>query len=532
MDMHSKDNSRLIQNKKNQRARAYISARQQHPAWLLLASTTGPAVLSCLQALFSENRDGIEFESALLELTDVLREQHETGDLELKSDDHTLEAKKELRSWIKKKLIIERDGKILATDALESALRFVESLENRIMTSTASRLSVVQREIESLETNLNPDPKIRAAHLKQKIKSLERELASAKAGKAPVLNRNEAIEAIREIYNLAISLRTDFRRVEDSFRQADQRLRQSIISEQNHRGKIVDKLLDSHDSLLETDEGKVFHSFQQQLSRTVELDNMKNQLRNIVSHLCAKEALKPDQLSELRWLAMRLVEESESVIRARARSERDVKSFLKSGLAAEHHRVGELLNDIFQQALDIDWASQTIRRSDSSLPPVAIANSGLPLVERLRFKSLDEDEAHQLDFAQQVADLGDMDDEFWAAFDELDRIRLINETKALLQAQQRVMGIADIAKQIPPIHDLESIVLWLDMALQADVPIHSETEFVDVLNAENGGMDTVGAMDSTRSTIKNSTIKNNAMRFKVPVVELTSEAVKDIEVEG
>ena len=498
-----------MQDRDNRRIRAYIIARQQHPAWLLLASTTGPAVLSCLQALFTEHRDGIEFETALLELADVLREQHEAGESECETDNYALEAKKELRGWIKKKLIIERDGKILATDALESAMRFVDSLDNRIMTSTASRLSVVQREIENLETNLNSDPKSRASHLKRKIKALEQELGEVKAGNVPVLSENEAIEAIREIYNLAISLQVDFRRVEDSFRQADLLLRKSIISEQNHRGEIVDKLLDSHDNLLETDEGKVFHTFQQQLGRTVELDNMKHRLSNIAGHPHAKVALKNEQQKELRWLAMRLVEESESVIRARARSERDVKSFLKSGLAAEHHRVGELLNDIFQQALEVDWSSQSVRRSDSLLPPVAISNSGLPLIERLRFKSLNDDAEYSLDFSEQTTNLESMDDEFWAAFDELDRIRLINDTKALLQSRQCTMGIADIAQQILPVHDLESIILWLTMALEGDVPIHSETEFVDIQNDEG-----------------------DAMRFTVPVVELTAEAVKDVEVEG
>jgi len=499
-----------MQDRFKHRTREYIIARQQHPAWLLLASNTGPAVLSCLQALFTEYRDGIDFETALLELADVLRAQYEAGEFECKNTDCAVEAKKELRGWIKKKLIIERDGKILATDALESAMRFVDSLDNRIMTSTASRLSVVQREIENLETNLNPDPKIRAAYLARKIKALEQDLAAAKAGNVPIFNEDEAIESIREVYNLAISLRTDFRRVEDSFRQADLQLRQSIISEQNHRGEIVDKLLDSHDNLLATDEGKVFHTFQQQLSRTVELDNMKNRLRNIVGHSRAKDALRNDQLKELRWLAMRLVEESESVIRARARSERDVKSFLKSGLAAEHHRVGELLNEIFQQALDVNWSSQAVRRSDSPLLPVAIANSNLPLVERLRFKSLDEDVAHQLDFSEQAANLENMDGEFWDAFGELDRIRLINDTKAFLQSQQRTMGIAEIAQHISPVHDLESIILWLTMVMEGGVPIHSETEFVDIRNKED----------------------TDTMRFTVPVVELTAEAVKDVEVEG
>lgn len=47
------------------------------------------------------------------------------------------------------------------------------------MTSTASRLSTVQREIESLEADLNPDPKSRALQLRRKIADLEHDLEAA-----------------------------------------------------------------------------------------------------------------------------------------------------------------------------------------------------------------------------------------------------------------------------------------------------------------------------------------------------------------
>jgi hypothetical protein len=58
---------------------------------------------------------------------------------------------------------------VYATDAFEEALRFVTALGGRIMTSTASRLSVVQREIEGLESSLNPDPRSRTVHLRDKV---------------------------------------------------------------------------------------------------------------------------------------------------------------------------------------------------------------------------------------------------------------------------------------------------------------------------------------------------------------------------
>src|SRR5581483_5815793 len=281
----------------------------------------------------------------------------------------------------------------------------------------------------------------------------------------------------------------------------------SIVSEHTHRGEIVDKLLDGHDNLLDSPEGRVFHAFHQQLGRSVELEHMKHRLRAIQKHSATQTALTRQQQVELRWLVMRLVKESAAVIHARARSERDVKGFLKTGLAAEHHRVGALLNEIFREALDIDWGSQAIRRKPGPLPPVAPANGTLPLLERLLFKAIDTDEQRILELNRQCADLEQVEEDFWSAFDGLDRQALLQDTLAVLQKFPRPLSVADLARDLPPTHDLETIALWLSLAREADAPIHiTEREPVEVL-----------AKDGVR------------LRFDVPTVELTAAAVTSLD---
>lgn len=488
-----------------ERTEAYIHARHRHPAWQLLASRRAPLLLSCLQILFERGQDGILLEDAMQSLAELLAEHANNADFDSAGADPVALARKELRGWIKRALVIEREGRLYATDALEEALRFVDALQGRIMTSTASRLSVVQREIESLESGLNPDPKSRAAQLRFKLKALEQELAAVESGHLELFDEAQAVEGIREVYALAVSLRADFRRVEDSWREADRQLRQSIVNEQHHRGTIVDKLLDGHDTLLDTPEGRVFQGFQQQLGRSLDLDHMKQRLRFILGHPAAIIALTRQQQVELRWLVMRLVKESGAVIQARARSERDVKGFLKTGLAAEHHRVGALLNDIFQQALDMDWTSAALRRKAGPLPPVAVAVASLPLVERLRFKSVDTQASPGLELSLQRADLDQVETEFWQAFDGLDREALLTETLALLERSGQAMSIATMAQHLPPTHDLETIALWLSMVRESGMPVGEEREMVEVLCA-----------DETR------------LRFHVPMVALSAAALHDI----
>jgi hypothetical protein len=375
------------------------------------------------------------------------------------------------------------------------------------MTSTASRLSVVQREIENLEMGLNPSPVSRIASLRRKIKDLETELAEAEAGNFTVLNETQAAEGIREVFSLATSLRADFRRVEDSWREADRELRQSIISEQYHRGEIVDRLLEGHEALLSTPEGRVFESFQEQLRQSVELDQMKERLRTILSHPAVPKALSRVQQRELRWLVMRLVKESQAVFQARARSERDVKGFLKTGLAAEHHRVGNLLSEIMSVALNLDWQHQSVRRKPTPLPSVGVAVSGLPLVERLRFKSLDDDASAELNLSTDSVDLEQIDDDFWAAFDGLDRETLIKDTLAILAAEGRPLSIAELACRLPPVHDLETFALWLGMAREAGIPvIEDQLEEIELVDDEQ-----------------------RRWRFRLPYAGLDSEALNSIK---
>ncbi|PID59757.1 MAG: hypothetical protein CSB44_12690 [Gammaproteobacteria bacterium] len=491
------------------RTHQYITARAQNPAWRLLASRRAPIVIACLHSLFEDAHDGVLMDDALHALADMLAPHANDEQYDLDPARLPQLAGRELREWIRRALIIERGGRIYATDALQSAIAFVEGLDNRIMTSTASRLSVVQREIERLESGLNPDAGQRIASLERRIAELQRELAAAETGDVPVLDAAEAIERIREIYTLATGLRADFRRVEDSWREADKSLRQNIINEQQHRGNIVDQLLDGHEALLDTAEGRVFENFQAQLRQSTDLDFMRARLREILAHAVSERALTASQQNDLRFLVARLVKESEVVFQARARSERDVKGFLKTGLAAEHHRVGQLLSDIFQEMLQLDWQRAATRRTPAPLPPVAIPLTGLPLIERLRYKSLDEETAAELDLAAANTDAATLGEDFWTDFDGLDREALIAETLAVLKAEERPLSLAELAQALPPTpsHDLETFALWITMAREAGIDIVTNaTETVDITD------------DDARQ-----------WRFTLPLTRLDAPSVESVE---
>ena len=362
---------------------------------------------------------------------------------------------------------------------------FLDSLEDQAMTSTASRLATVQRAIESLEAQLSRNQSARAAALKKRIQDLQDELKNVEAGEFEILSGRAAEEGIQEVYQLAISLRDDFRRVEDSYREADRLLRQRMVGQQQNRGDIVDELLDSHDALVQTNEGQVFDGFYQQLKKSAELEQMKQRLRSILQEEISDKALERKQKSDLRLLVSRLVQESERVIQARARSERDVRGFLTSGLADEQIRVGAILQQIFNAAMHVDWTSQKVRRSPGPLPPVGMSAANLPLIERLLARELGSDATDDLDFSVADADPENMGGEFWDAWQALDRTELFEVTITQLKESGKPLTLGELSKALPPTHDLETLAYWLAMAREAGIEITHEREVFELLNDED-----------------------------------------------
>lgn len=469
-----------------QRTQNYISARHNHPAWMLLASRRAPLMLSGLEALFEHSRDGVPMEVAVLALAELLAAHANQPDYDIDVQDIGRQARGELREWIRRGLVVEREGRVFETDALKTALAFVAQLDGRMMTSTASRLAIVQREIDRLAAQLDPDPQARQAHLQRQLDDLQRQMQQVQDGQIEVLSEDQAVEGVREVYALAISLRADFRRVEDSWREADRSLRQAIIGEHLHRGQVMDRLLDGHAHLLNTQEGRVFDNFHQQLSRQDELDAMRQRIQRILSHPAATKALDDLQHSALRLLVMQLIKEAKVVQAVRARSEREVSQFMKSGQAAENHRVGQLINDVLQQAALIDWDRQAVRRAPSPLPPLGVAlGAQVPLIERLRIKSLDEGAPSALLLTAQHTSLADLEAEFWLAFDGLDRDALLSQTLRLLQEADHPLTLSELAARLPPgAHDLETLALWLGMAREAGVAPQGEPEHIDTEDGE------------------------------------------------
>ncbi len=462
----------------------YQRLREQNPAWRLLAARRAPLVLACLRRLFANPGERVTFDDAVQLLAELLFEHANNPDYDIRSTELGRLARRELRDQIRAKLLVERDGELSATDALQQVFRFVDRLEDRMMSSTASRLATVQHQIAEVAARLDPDPEARATRIRARIAELEAELEAVAAGDVSVLDGDPAVEAIQDVYTLTMSLRDDFGRVEDSYRRADQDLRVAIIRDQQHRGLVVDRLLEGHDTLIETPEGRVFQAFHTQLNSSDDLEHMSRNLTQILESEAAGAGLTRQQQLDLRRIRSQLVAESSNVVRARARSERDVRNYLRSGLGAEHQRVSQLLDAVLERALDITWDRQAVRRSPTPLPPIGVPVA-VPVPGRLRSAEVSIDGTDDLSFLPQPAGVGDIDSELWLALQGLDRQAWATRTVEALQREGRPLTMAGLAAVLPPTHDLETVTVWIEMASQVEATVSELSETFDVTPSDD-----------------------------------------------
>ena len=183
---------------------------------------------------------------------------------------------------------------------------------------------------------------------------------------------------------------------------------------------------------------------------------------------------------------------------------------MKTGQAAENQRVGQLLNDILQQALEVDWLRQAVRRQDAPLPPLGVSLAGLPLIERLRIKSLEGGGEAELLLTTQYADLDQVEDEFWQAFEGLDREALLAQTLQALEHSGQPMTLAALAQALPPgSHDLETLTLWLALARESGAVFHGEQQ--------------------EQITTRN---QEGEWHFTVPHVALEAGAMRGVRIDG
>ena len=327
----------------------------KHPAARLLRAEQAAFALAFLHTAFKESGQVAVPEELLrtrLEKWLEERREAETFKWERPARGYLDEWCAEERAWIRKVHTGGLEPAYELTAATEKALAWLESLRGQAFVGTESRLEGIFNELDELLRQTSDDVDTRLEWLRAERTKLDDEIARLLSGGKPrTYEPWQVNERYARVLEDARTLVSDFRQVEENFR----RLAQEVVERQTEsgttKGEIVGRVLDSHDSVRESPQGRSFYGFVRLLLDPARREQFEEQVARAMEISSLAPELRYDPL--LGRLFPRLRAEQEKVGASTQRLTANLRRALETARIAERRRVRELVGEIQTLALRV-----------------------------------------------------------------------------------------------------------------------------------------------------------------------------------
>lgn len=445
--------------------------RSRHPAWILLASRNAPMVLSMLDRVFIQpNASNI----AADELTQIVDDELYALRERISEEAYPRTAKAYLdewadadHGWLRKFYPAGQDqAHYDLTPSVQAALDFVEDLEARSFIGTESRLQTIFDLLRQLADDSNADPTRRLADLRRRRDEIDAKIARAEAGHVDTLDSSARRDRYQQFARTARELLTDFRQVEENFRQLDRQLRERIAGWDGSKGELLDELFADRHSIADSDQGRSFRAFYDLLlsaERQAELTELLDRVHDTNDRDNAAIVELDPRLARTHfdW-----IDASERTQRTVRQLSEQLRRFLDDQVWLENRRVFELLSSIERNALQVRGDDPEIQMAIDDTKVSISLPFERPLFRPSRTSDLDD---ATVEVGQSEVDLDVLD-----AHSFVDRAALLERVHRAL-GTRRHTRLADVIDNAPLEYGLAELVGYfslddpgLDVVFDAD----------------------------------------------------------------
>src|SRR5260370_11286043 len=252
------------------------------------------------------------------------------------------------------------------TPAPERAIDWVVDLGQRRFVGTESRLMAIFDLLNQLVQGTEMDPWARISELERRKQEIDQEIAHIRDGALYVLDATRIKERFQHIATTARGLLSDFREVEQNFRDLDRAIRERIATWDGGKGWLLDEIFGERDSIADSGQGKTFRAFWDFLispSRQNEL----TELLSRVFELAPVQELKPDR--RLLRIHYDWVQAGEVTQRTVARLSAQLRRYLDDKAWQDNPRIMKLGRDIGQCPLSLPEPAPAGPGTELDQPP-------------------------------------------------------------------------------------------------------------------------------------------------------------------
>ncbi len=429
--------------------------RSRHPAWSLLSSDNVALVLSFLGRVFVEgnasNVPAGELESALDDELFALNQRLGEERFPRRARDYLEYWAAPERGWLRRYYPGGSDEPHYdLTPAVEKALAWVHDLRERSFIGTQSRLNTIFELLRQMVYGADTDPAERLADLERRRAQIDTEMAALAGGHIDVADPLTQRDRYQQFARTARELLSDFRQVEENFRNLDRQLREQIAGWTGSKGELLDDVVTNRKGIAESDQGRSFRAFYDLLLSA----ERQEELTDLLNRLHAIESL-PDldpRLARVHFDWLQASERTQATVRLLSEQ---LRRFLDNQVWLENRRVFELLRSIEAKALRIrnDSRPDVETTLDGARTSIVLPMER-PLYRRTRTTALDGGPIE--------ADLDDIDSS--AMFDQLhvDRDALLETVLAQLGPAGQV-ALDRLLEEVPLEQGLAELVGYLSL---------------------------------------------------------------------
>lgn len=330
----------------------------------LLRSPNGPFIVDFLERQFKHaGRIAVphgDLLAALIAYQDDLQESHPDR-FAAKADAYLTEWCSRDTRWLQRFLEAGCDEPLYQlTPHTEDVFVFLDRVLERDLgfVGTESRLKLIIDTLSDLAIGSSDDPQARLEHLRTEAARIENEIVQIERhGRVAKYQPAQIRERFVTAVSLLRQLQSDFRAVEETFRDITAQVQRRQASGGERRGGILEFALDAEDVLKREDQGVSFYEFVRLIlspSQTERLEKIIQEVRRI-----PEIVRQQDGLDTIRGMVTLLQKEAEKVMRTNQRLSATLRRLLDARAHAEHQRISELLRDVRTLAMSYTATPQS-----------------------------------------------------------------------------------------------------------------------------------------------------------------------------
>jgi hypothetical protein len=283
-------------------------------------------------------------------------------------------------------------------------------------------------------------------------------------------------ERFMQAAETARALLSDFRQVEQNFRDLDRQVRERIATWEGAKGEVLEGIFGARDAIANSDQGRSFRAFWDFLMSPARQEELTSLLERILE-LGPVAELHPDpRLKRIHydWLTA-----TEATQRTVARLSEQLRRYLDDQAWFEDRRIMTIIRELEQAALAVrkNPPSGDVMEIDEASPSVELS------MDRPLFTPPVKPTITQHALVQ-----GDADVDAGLLFDQffVDKERLRARVRQALQTRPQI-GLVDLLESYPLEQGLAEIVAWLSLATGEGLGVIDESRTQHVAWTDSTG---------------------------------------------